>query len=290
MLALLFRLSALIPLPILHALATPFAHLAYHLLPKERQRIRANLTTAALPHSRADIIAVLRETAKGALELPIAFYRPPEAIARLFVQINGLEHIEQAIEQKQGLLFITPHLGSYDLAGRALSEHLPFPLTAMYKPPKLKALDAIMQQGRQRGKGQTAPANRQGIKQTLHALRQRQAVIILPDHVPDWREGDGVWVDFFNRPALTMTLAGKLGHQAHVCPLFFVGERLPHGRGFILHIEPLHAPLTGDKHHDARLINQQIEHWIHRLPAQYLFAYNRYKGTPPSEQPNQQAT
>lgn len=282
MLDLLFRLIALLPLPVLHAWATPLAHLAYHFAPRERERIRTNLAIAKLPNTQADIIAVLRETAKGALELPVAFYRPPEAIAQMFTQINGMEYVQQAIEQKKGLLFITPHLGSYDLAGRCISEQLPFPLTAMYKPPKIKALDAIMQRGRQRGKGQTAPTNLQGVKQIMQALRAGEATIILPDHVPDEREGDGVWVDFFSRPALTMTLAGKLGKMKNVCPLFFVGERLPRGRGFILHIEPLIGTFTGDKHHDARLINQQIEHWIHRLPHQYLFAYNRYKGTPPA--------
>ena len=58
----------------------------------------------------------------------------------------------------KGLLLITPHLGSYDLAGRYISQQLPFPLTAMYRPPKIEALGEIMNAGRVRDNGRTAPA------------------------------------------------------------------------------------------------------------------------------------
>lgn len=59
--------------------------------------------------------------------------------------------------------------------------------------------------------------------------------------------------------------------------LFFCGERLPDGKGFVLHIEPLRGELNGDKEHDARVINENTEYWIRRFPEQYLFMYNRYK-------------
>jgi KDO2-lipid IV(A) lauroyltransferase len=54
-------------------------------------------------------------------------------------------------------------------------------------------------------------------------------------------------------------------------------ERLPGGRGFRIHIEPLTAALDGDPAHDAAAINRGIERMIVRFPAQYLWGYNRYK-------------
>ncbi len=148
----------------------------------------------------------------------------------------------------------------------------------MYKPPKIKAFDAVMQAGRVRGKGKTAPTSIQGVKQIIKALRGGEATIVLPDHVPSPEEGgDGVWVDFFGKPAYTMTLAGKLAQVKGVKALFFCGERLPDGKGFVLHIEPLRGELNGDKENDARVINENTEYWIRRFPEQYLFMYNRYK-------------
>lgn len=273
----IFQLLAKLPLPILHQLGNLLGRLAYYVVPRDRKRIADNLVIAKLPHDKRMIIRVLQETAKGGLELSIAFFRQPEEISALFQKVEGWEYVEQALAKRQGLLLITPHLGSYDLAGRYISERLPFSLTAMYKPSKLKAMDDIMQAGRQRGKGRTAPTNLQGVKQIMKALRQGEATIVLPDHVPDPLEGDGVWVKFFERDALTMTLAGKLAQVKNVCPLFFVGERLPHGKGFTLHIAPLSGSLNGDKAHDAQIINDNVEAWIRRFPEQYLFAYNRYK-------------
>lgn len=278
LLTFLFKCLAALPLRLLHALGSLWGGIAFRALPKERARVRAHLTQAGLPADDDTVREVFRQTAKGGLELPVAFFRRPEEIEALFHRVYGWEHVQTALDAQQGLLLITPHIGSYDLAGRYISQQLPFALTAMYKPPKIKALDAVMQAGRVRGKGQTAPASIQGVKQVIKALRAGEATIVLPDHVPAPSEGgDGVWADFFGRPAYTMTLAGKLAQVKNVKALFFVGERLPNGQGFALHIEPLHGELNGDKTHDARIVNQNVEHWIRRFPTQYLFMYNRYK-------------
>ena len=274
----LFRLFAALPLRLLHRIAHFWGGLAFYILREDRDRIRANLQTAALPSGDEAVKTILRETAKGGLELPVAFFRRPEEIEALFKAVHGWEHVGQALAEGRGLLFITPHLGSYDLAGRYISQRLPFPLTAMYKPPKIKAFDAVMQAGRVRGKGKTAPTNIQGVKQIIKTLRAGDAAIVLPDHVPAPEEGgDGVWAPFFGRPAYTMTRAGKLAQVKNVAAFFFCGERLPNGQGFVLHIEPLRGTLNGDKAHDARIINENTEYWIRRFPQQYLFAYNRYK-------------
>lgn len=274
----LFKCLAALPLPLLHKLAHLCGTIGYHLLNKDRQRVFENMTQAGLNPDKNSVKTVFQETAKGGLELPVAFFRRPEDIEHLFTHVNGWEYVQTALDNGEGLLFITPHIGSYDLAGRYISQQLPFPLTAMYKPPKMKILDAVMQAGRVRGKGKTAPTNIQGVKQVMKALRAGEATIVLPDHVPSPEEGgDGVWTNFFGKPAYTMTLAAKLAQMKGVKPLFFVGERLADGQGFVLHIEPLHGELNGDKEHDARVINENSEYWIKRFPTQYLFMYNRYK-------------
>ena len=274
----LFKLFSLLPLKFLHALGSFWGGIACRIMSEDRRRVIDNLTAAQLPADDRTVKAVFQETAKGGLELPVAFFRRPERIETLFKAVYGWEHVQTALDAGEGLLFITPHIGSYDLAGRYISQQLPFPLTAMYKPPKFKAMDAVMQAGRVRGKGKTAPTNMQGVKQVIKALRAGEATIVLPDHVPSPEEGgDGVWTEFFGKPAYTMTLAGKLAQVKGVKALFFCGERLPDDQGFALHIEPLRGELNGDKEHDARIVNENTEYWIRRFPTQYLFMYNRYK-------------
>lgn len=281
----IFALLGRIPLPWLHRLSNLLGWLSFHLAKSERRLITQNVHFSKIAANdqdqRALVKTICTETMKGGLELTIAWTRSSQYIVSLFKEVYGWEHIQTAIDQGQGLLLITPHLGSYDLAGRFLSEKLPFPLTAMYRPPKLSWLETVMNKGRERDNGYVAPANKQGVKQIVRALKEAEATIILPDQVP--KTGEGVWVKFFQRPAYTMTLASRLATMKNVTPLFFCGERLPNGRGFNLHIAPLIGDLNGDKVHDAQIINNNIEDWVKRFPAQYLFGYNRYKGKVPKD-------
>ena len=150
-----FKFLAALPLAWLHKLGNLLGSLGFRVLSKDRRRIFENMKLAGLNPTDEAVKKVFRETAKGGLELPVAFFRRPEEIENLFVSVNGWEHVQTALSAGEGLLFITPHIGSYDLAGRYISQQLPFPLTAMYKPPKIKAFDAVMQAGRVRGKGKT---------------------------------------------------------------------------------------------------------------------------------------
>jgi len=133
----------------------------------------------------------------------------------------------------------------------------------------------VMNAGRARGKGKTAPANASGVRILMKALKSGEATIILPDQVPGF--GEGIWAPFFGRLAYTMTLVPRLAQIKDVDILLFFGERLPHGAGFKVHIEPMPQPFSGERNQDAALLNQAVENLIRRVPTQYLWSYNRYK-------------
>ena len=100
---LLCRILAALPLKSLHAMAGFWGGLAFYLLHKDRARIRENLQIAGLPADDAAVKKVLRETAKGALELPVAFFRRPEDIETLFREVHGWQHIQAALDACEGL-------------------------------------------------------------------------------------------------------------------------------------------------------------------------------------------
>ena len=59
--------------------------------------------------------------------------------------------------------------------------------------------------------------------------------------------------------------------------LLAFAERLPHGRGYVLRIEPMPAMLPDDKIQAAAELNLAVEGLVKKCPAQYLWSYNRYK-------------
>ena len=284
-----FILQALaaLPLPALHRLGALLGKGLYYLSPRFRAHLHENLKTSEIvgsyQHSRQLVKQSAAETGKGALELAIAWCREPDYINALIRQCTGWEHVDAALATGKGLIFVTPHLGSYDIAGRYVSSRLPFPLTAMYRPPKLGWLEPIMNEGRARGNARTAPATGAGVRQLIKALKSGEATIILPDQVPG--NGEGVWAPFFGKPAFTMTLLARLAQMDNIAVLWFCGERLPNGGGYHIHISPQTDAFTGDRTQDATIVNHQVEMLIKRWPQQYLWSYNRYKrpsGAPPS--------
>lgn len=287
---LLLSFLAHLPLSWLQGLGAVLGRLTYHASPRYRARFRENLSSSKICRNYQLLPRLVKqsaaETGKGALELAIAWCREPDDIAAMVRECIGWEHVEAALAKGHGIVFVTPHLGSYDIAGRYISSRLPFPLTAMYRPPKLAWLEPVMQAGRARGKGKTAPATGAGVRVLMKALKSGEATIILPDQVPG--NGEGVWAPFFERPAYTMTLVPRLAQISGVETLFFVGERLPGGQGFRVHIEPPAQAFSGDKEQDATQLNAQVEALIRRFPSQYLWSYNRYKCPPGVSRPDAQ--
>jgi KDO2-lipid IV(A) lauroyltransferase len=119
------------------------------------------------------------------------------------------------------------------------------------------------------------PTNLAGVRQMIRALRQGQAVGLLPDQVPP--EGLGQWAPFFGRPAYTMTLAARLVQQTGATVLLAWGERLSFGRGYRLHFRELGHALSPDLDLAVIQINQAMTRLILECPQQYLWGYARYK-------------
>lgn len=275
MAAYLLRLLAWLPLPWLHRLGSCIGWLIDRSSPRFSARLTENLVASGLaadPPSLARLRRrVVAELGKAVLELPAIWLRQPEEVDRLVRRVRGWEHVEAARGAGRGILFLTPHLGCFEIA--ALHAALRVPITVLYRPPKLRWLAPVMQAGRSRGYGRLVPTNLTGVRHLLKALKAGEAVGLLPDQVPGF--GEGQWAPFFGRPALTMTLAGRL-QQATGCEvLLAVARRLPGGAGYELDIEVLAGRLDGPE--GVARLNAAIERLVRHCPEQYLWSYNRYK-------------
>ena len=286
---LLLRFLAWLDLPANHRLGALAGRLVFFLSPRYRLRALENLQTAGIAPDDASLARLARDNAaeigKGAAELAWALFRPVEEVVGLVKELDGWETVQRLRAEGRPLLFVTPHLGGYDIAGRYLWSRLP--IMAMYRPHKLGWLDEMIREGRNRGAApdgsNVAPATMAGVRMLLRHLRKGGCTVILPDQVPG--EGEGEWVDFFGRPAYTMTLTGRLQEASGAALVFCFAERLPEGGGFRLRLRAREEPLPTDRAAAARAINQGVEALIRMAPAQYLWGYNRYKrpaGAPPA--------
>lgn len=271
---LIFRLIALLPLRALHGIGALVGRATYALSGEYAARTRENLRQAHLAKDEKHFAALLdqtiSETGKGMVELPWVWCRTQQQVCATVQSCQGWGHMEAAHARGKGIILLTPHWGCFEVVGLYVGQRMP--LTCLYTSPKQDWLEKIMRGGRERGLARLATADISGVRVLLKALKRGEAIGLLPDQVPS--QGEGEWVDFFARPAYTMTLSGRLAQSSGATVLLAFAERLPHGAGYALRFEPL--PLDFSRPVPPQ-INAALERVIAISPAQYLWSYNRYK-------------
>lgn len=271
----LLRLIARLPLGWYHALGAALGWIAYHASPRYAKRLRENLRASGVCADEMQFERILRanirETGRQAIEFVPLWFRDQGRVAALVRGCAGEEAVMAALATGRGVILLTPHLGCFEVSAIYAAQHTP--ITVLYRQPHIKALDRLILAGRGRGQEKLAPANLRGVRALFRALKSGEAIGVLPDQVPG--EGEGVWVDFFGRPAYTMTLVGKLWAVNRSAVFVAIARRLPKAGGFEIEIEPLDGDLSGEQ--GARRMNAAIEAAIRKCPEQYLWAYNRHK-------------
>lgn len=273
----LFRFLSGVPLPLAHVLGACLGWLAWACSPTYRRRFAANSQQAG--YRFAQVRAAIGHAGRMVTELPRLWLRDTPVNA-----VHGAEVVEQAWARGKGILFLTPHLGCFELSVQGAARQWSAqhgPITILYRPAKQAWLAEMMLTARNRSGVQAVPTTLAGVRQMIKALRKGAAVGLLPDQVPP--SGQGQWAPFFGRDAYTMTLAARLALQTGATVVLARCERLPAGRGYELFFEALPMPLSEQLEEAVVQINQAMEHTIRQCPTQYLWGYGRYK------QPRQEA-
>lgn len=263
--------------------------LAYAFSGVYRLRLRRNAALAGV--GDAERRAAVAEAGRLALETPRLWLRPAAQPIADPVRWEGDTLIEQQLGHPGGLVILTPHMGSFEVAAQAYAERFGArqPVTVLYRPARQAWLRELEAQARARPGLATAPATLAGVRQLIRALRRGETVGLLPDQVPP--QGQGVWAPFFGEPAYTMTLAARLVQQTGAALLLLWCERLPRGAGYVVRVSTLAEPLPGAaaalpvgeadaeglQRQAAEAVNRSMEALIRARPGQYLWGYNRYK-------------
>ena len=280
----LLRLTSLLPLPLTHAIGVLVGGLLWW-IPNDLRRIASRNLALTFPEMPvADRERLLRrnlwETGKLLLELgPLWLWRGERVLALVRGAVADEEALTDTVRRRRGAILLTPHLGAWEMAGLYYSSR--HPLTILYRPSRL-GLDELSVRGRGRLGGKVVATDARGVRSLLTALRDGEILGILPDQDPG--DEGGVFAPFFGISASTMTLVSRLTRNTGA-PVFLTwAERLPRGRGFALHLRALpEVTAAGSLEESAAALNRGVEAAIRSLPAQYLWAYKRFKTRPPGE-------
>ncbi len=266
-----FKIWSILPLWLAHGVGWIAGWIAFFASGVYRKRFLENVRQAGM--GGRQWMGAVGESGKMAAELPRLWLGKP-----VQVQLEGAEHVETALDRKRGVLFLTPHLGCFEVIAHAYSQRwgqVREPMTVLYRPPRQPWLRDLAATARVRPGIKVAPTNLAGVKLMIKALKGGQVLGLLPDQVPP--QGMGLWAPFFGRDAYTMTLSARLVQQTGAELMLVWGERLSLGRGYRVHFEPFPGELPQDGAQAVLAINQAMEGLIRRCPQQYLWGYARYK-------------
>jgi KDO2-lipid IV(A) lauroyltransferase len=267
----IFKFLARWPLPLLHGLGSALGWLAYAFSPTYRRRFNANSKLAG--YSWQQVRGAIAHAGRMVCELPRLWLGAPVP-----VQWDGAELLDAAHAAGKGIIFLTPHLGCFEITAQAYAQRYSssgHSLTVLYRPARKAWLQSIMSTARTRPGLAAAPATLSGVKTLVKALRSGQALGILPDQVPPL--GLGVWADFYEQSAYSMTLPARLAKQTGAALLLAWGERLPQGAGYCIRFRAFDEVLSDIPEASSEQINAAMSRLISECPDQYLWGYARYK-------------
>ena len=204
-----------------------------------------------------------------------------ENVGRVVIY-DGFENFERA--QGKGVLFLTGHLGGWELSSFAHSLH-GHPLQIVMRGLDNPYVDRLVQSYRTMH-GNTVMDKDNFVRGLLAAMKKGETVGILMD--TNMTPPQGVFVDFFGIPACTASGLARIAMrtEAAVVPGFCVWDSVL--RKYRLRFDPaMELIRTGDDDADiltnTALFTEKIEEFVRKYPDQWLWVHRRWKTRPEGE-------
>lgn len=189
-------------------------------------------------------------------------------------QIHGIEHFNNALSEKKGVIVVVPHLGSWELLNAWLCTQTQ-PMI-MYKPNRNKDINRYILEARQKTNAILVPADETGIRAIFKHLKQGGLTVILPDHLP--KPSGGIYTDFFKQNVLSGTIVPKLAQKTQCNVVGVSCIRTKRAGYFDIHCTSVSDDIMSkDIQTGVLCLNQHMEHMIASAPAQYIWSYKRFR-------------
>jgi KDO2-lipid IV(A) lauroyltransferase len=252
---------------------------AYRLGRREVETARTNLALCFPEWSGEARERVVRrnlvETGRSLAQMMRLFAGAPLDLDPLVDENGFIEACRERVAAGRGLIIALPHLGNWELIAYRITRA--GPTTALYRPPRMAALDGLIREGRMRSGISVVPIDRQGLKRLHTALRDGEIIGILPDQVPKAAGAAGVVAPFFDHPALTMTLVNRLARRHDTPVVFCCAVPEPGSDRHRFHYFDGEAALADtDPEVAAAALNRGVERCVRAFPAYYQWTYRRF--------------
>ena len=194
-----------------------------------------------------------------------------------WLEFEGRDAYLKAREKNRGILFFTGHFGNWEIAAAAFAL-LCQPVNIIYRSLDDPVLGGIVDKVRSHTGNKLIPKGG-AARKIIRLLAENESIGILVDQNVSWREG--VFVDFFGRPASTTKGLAALALQtgAPVLPGFIF--RMKNGRYRLVIGPEVEISRTGDYERDifenTQRFTKIVEDNVRKYPEQWFWLHQRWK-------------
>ncbi len=269
-----------LPYSMLLMLGRLLGALMYRVARSRRHIARRNLELCFPEMAPTDRERLLREnfasTGIAFFEMAMSWWWPKARLQRL-ARIEGIQHLQQAQAEGQGVILMALHFTTLEIGAALLGQR--HTIDGMYREHDNPLFDFIQRRGRERHNLDASAIEREDVRAMLKVLRAGRAIWYAPDQ--DYGRKQSLFVPLFDIPAATVTATTKFARLGRARVLPFTQERLADGSGYRLVIHPPLKDFPGEsEEQDCLRINQWVEQAVRQCPEQYLWAHRRFKTRP----------
>jgi KDO2-lipid IV(A) lauroyltransferase len=283
-----YRIIALairiLPRALVMRAAAPLARLTYRRSPRHFKEALENLHLAFPDLDELQRLEILHKSQLHLLWNLIDFARAAswsDDEMRTHVGLLGEEHMRAAQQRGKGVIFLTLHMGNFELGMRRVT--LLGRILVLNRPFANPLLQDAITRSRETGGAQLI--DRDGAARVmLRELRGGGMVAVLNDR---YAKAGAVWVPLFGARAATAAGLAMLAlrTEAALLPCYIVRDGDDHHTVTIL--PPLEVPPTGDRAVDVEAAtvaqNCALEQIIRRHPEQWMWHHRRFRHSPDLE-------
>jgi KDO2-lipid IV(A) lauroyltransferase len=219
----------------------------------------------------------MQETAIGFFESGAAWFWPNWRFKGKY-DINGKEHIERALKENKGVLFLGIHFTTIEIGASIVN--LEFPISGFYRPHRNAVYEYIQAAGRVRRNPLSTVIPNGDVRGIVKTLRGGGVINYAPDQ--DYGRNRSVFAEFFGISTATVKAPAHLASAGRAEIIPWVTSRDPITSRYTIDIL---APLAlgKDDLENAQIINQYVEEEVRKNPHQYLWVHRRFKTRPEGE-------
>ncbi len=269
---------SLLPMPLLHALASLSYYLLYYIVGYRKQVVHTNLTNSFPDKTPAEILQIEKQFFKYFADMVFEVIKLSSISKKELqkrVKFNNLELVTNYLDKEQSILACTGHYGNWELGMLALGLKIPTKAYVIYKPLTNPQFDTWFYKIRTKTNNLFIPM-RQTLRSIAATRKQTTMFCFAGDQTPI-RDEARVWIDFLHQPTPVLLGLEKIALQTDRPVIYFNMQRVRRGYYEVDCYQICEKPSLSEEHEITKRNFQLLEQIINKNPAYWLWSHRRWK-------------